>query len=116
MFHAISARLARLARRIASRLAAPSEFAAWHGWQARQIRRGTTEYRDPRFTYRKIGLIGLSTGCDHCDSHVADALDNARPDNPASRLAAGTWAQQAIIGRLRALSAGTGPREFGRGA
>ena len=49
MFHAISARLARLAWRIRSRLAISFEYATWYGWQTQQIRPGTCQFRDPRF-------------------------------------------------------------------
>ena len=37
MFHVISAAWARLARRIADRQAVPFEYAAWHGWEVRQV-------------------------------------------------------------------------------
>ena len=49
MFHAISVRLARLAGRIHSRLSIDADYAAWYGWQTRQIHPGTWRYRDPRF-------------------------------------------------------------------
>ncbi len=49
MFHVISAAWARLARRIADRQALPFEYAAWHGWEVRQVNRGTYRFRDPRF-------------------------------------------------------------------
>ena len=45
MFHVISAAWARLARRMSDRQALPFEYAAWHGWEVRQINRGT--YRVP---------------------------------------------------------------------
>ncbi len=40
MFHAIKGRLARLAQRINDRQALPFEYAAWHGWETRQVGRG----------------------------------------------------------------------------
>ncbi len=49
MFHASTAPITRLVRRLRSRLALDSEYAAWHGWQVQQIRPGTYRYRDPRF-------------------------------------------------------------------
>ena len=49
MFHVISAAWARLGRRIADRQAVPFEYAAWHGWEVRQVSRGTYAFRDPRF-------------------------------------------------------------------
>jgi hypothetical protein len=77
MFHAINARLARLARRITARQALPFEYATWHGWDTRNLGRGTWEFRDPRFAQL---------------AHGAPA--------PAPR----TWAQEAITGRIRSLS------------
>ena len=76
MFHAISARLARLARRIRSRLAVPFEYATWYGWQAQRIRPGTWQFRDPRF-----GQLAIAR------------------NTPAVR----TWAQDAIAERIRDL-------------
>jgi len=95
MFHVISARLARLARRTEARLAIPDEYAAWHGWEARRVRPGVTEYRDPRFTQ----------------------LANARTVQAGNPPAARTWAQAEIADRIRVLGADTGSRaEFGREA
>jgi hypothetical protein len=79
MFHVSSARLARLARRIEARLAIPDEYAAWYGWEARQVRPGVTEYRDPRFTQ----------------------LANARTVQAGHPPAARTWAQAEISDRIR---------------
>jgi hypothetical protein len=95
MFHAISAGLARLARRINARLAIPFEYAAWHGWQVTQISRQTWRFRDPRF------------------AQLA-AVRAARALTPQS---SPTWAQDAFAQRIRVLGAsdhtGTGS---GRGA
>lgn len=74
MFHAINARLARLARRIRSRLAIPFEYATWHGWQTQQTGPRTWRFRDPRF-----GQLSL-------------ARTTSTGSPPASR----TWAQDAI--------------------
>ena len=93
MFHAISARLARLARRIASRLAIPFEYATWHGWQTREIRPGTWRFRDPRFD-QPTAARATPTG-----------------STPASR----TWAQDAIAARIRTLGL-HGRIDSGRGA
>ncbi len=93
MFHVTSARLGRLTRRIHARLSVPGEYAVWHGWETRQVRPGTREYRDPRF--RQLAAVRAA----------------ALPADPAAR----SWARDAIAGRTRALGAGTGPREsFGR--
>jgi hypothetical protein len=92
MFHAISAALARLVRRIADRRALCFEYAAWHGWETRHVGRGTYRFRDPRFAQL-----------------AADRTAHA----PAGR----TWAQAAMAARIRALDVGAGHRdEFGRGA
>jgi hypothetical protein len=93
MFHVISAALARLARRIADRQALPFEYAAWHGWETRHIRRGTYQFRDPRF-----GQLAAA--------HTATA------DPPVAR----TWAQAATAARIRALDPSTNARDIGRGA
>ena len=74
MFHAINARLARLAWRIRSRLAISFEYATWYGWQTKQIRPGTWQFRDPRF------------------SQLTPARTTPTGSTPASR----TWAQDAI--------------------
>jgi hypothetical protein len=92
MFHAISAALARLVRRIADRQALPFEYAAWHGWETRRVGVGTYRFRDPRF-----GQLAAARA-----AHA-----------PAVR----TWAQAATAARIRALDVGAGHRdEFGRGA
>src|SRR5438034_3450369 len=57
VFHAISAALARLARPITARQAAPFEYAVWHGWEARRVCRGTWEFRDPRFDARQLAVV-----------------------------------------------------------
>jgi len=93
MFHVISAAWARLARRIAGRQALPFEYAAWHGWEVRQIKRGTYRFRDPRF-----GQLA--------------AARTAPADPPVAR----TWAQAATAARIRALDPGTSARDAGRGA
>ncbi len=49
MFHAISARLARLARRTHARLFRDQELATWYGWQTTKTGLGSYQYRDPRF-------------------------------------------------------------------
>jgi hypothetical protein len=49
MFHAINARLARLARRTQARLAHDRELATWYGWQIQKVGLGKYQYRDPRF-------------------------------------------------------------------
>jgi hypothetical protein len=50
MFHAINARLGRQVRRIREiGLARVNTAAAAHGLQAREIKPGTWQYRDPRF-------------------------------------------------------------------
>jgi hypothetical protein len=92
VFHVISAALARLARRIAARQALPFEYAAWHGWEVRQINRGIYRFRDPRF-----GQLAAA--------HTAPAA-------PVTR----TWAQAATAARIRVLDPGTGARNAGRGA
>jgi hypothetical protein len=92
MFHVISAAWARLARRIADRQALPFEYAAWHGWEVRQIKRGTYAFRDPRF------------------GQLAAAHTPADP--PVAR----SWAQAATAARIRALDPGTDARDIGRGA
>jgi hypothetical protein len=89
MFHAINARLARLARRIRSRLAIPFEYATWYGWQTKQIRPGTWQFRDPRFGQLTLART-MPTG-----------------STPAFR----TWAQDAIAGRIQVL----GPAPQGPG-
>jgi hypothetical protein len=54
MFHGISARLHRLARKIAAyRLAEASEYAIWHGWTITKTGPATWRYRDPRFDQLK---------------------------------------------------------------
>lgn len=78
MFHAINARLARLARWTRSRLARDHELATWHGWEARRTGCGTWQFRDPRF----------------------GQLAAAR--TPAATVSR-TWAQEAITGRIRGL-------------
>lgn len=78
MFHVISAALARLARRMSDRQALPFEYAAWHGWEVRQVNRRTYAFRDPRF-----GQL------------AATRTANA----PEGR----TWAQAAAAERIRAL-------------
>jgi hypothetical protein len=92
MFHVISAALARLARRMSDRQALPFEYAAWHGWEVRQTKRGTYRFRDPRF-----GQL---------------AAARTAPAAPVTR----TWAQAATAARIRALDPGTGARDAGRGA
>ncbi len=82
MTHAISDTWARLARRITSRLAIPSEYATWHGWETRRIRPGTTQFRDPRF------------------GQPAARTTQAPEPTPLAR----TWAQGAIVGRIRTLA------------
>ena len=89
MFHVISAALARLARRIADRQALPFEYAAWHGWEVRQVNRGTYAFRDPRF-----GQLAAARTA------------------PVTR----TWAQAATAARIRALDPGTDALDVGRGA
>ena len=93
MFHAISAGLARLARRMSDRQALPFEYAAWHGWETRHIARGTYRFRDPRF------------------GQLAAARTTGAPK-------ARTWAQAATAGRIRALDvdANAARGQFGRGA
>ena len=50
MFHVISARLNRLARKIAVLYDGQvSEYASWHGWTVTRVSPGTWWYRDPRF-------------------------------------------------------------------
>jgi hypothetical protein len=91
MFHASSARLARLARRISSRLARDHELAAWHGWEARRTGWGTWQFRDPRFA----ALAAMRTA-------------------PAA--VSRTWAQAAISGRITALGTARHGPVRGRGA
>lgn len=54
MFHATSARLARLAQRFRDRgLDRQRQIAAVHGWQVERVAFGAYRYRDPRFdTFR----------------------------------------------------------------
>jgi hypothetical protein len=49
MFHAINARLARLARRTLARLGPDRELATRYGWQIQKVGFGKYQYRDPRF-------------------------------------------------------------------
>jgi hypothetical protein len=49
MFHAINARLARLARRALARFGPDLELATRYGWQIQKAGFGTYRYRDPRF-------------------------------------------------------------------
>jgi len=93
MVYAISARLARLARRTRSRLATPFEYAAWHGWQTRQVSPGSWEFRDPRFGQR-----------------IAAHL-TAAGEVPARH----PWAQAAIAQRIHRLGT-PGEDVTGRGA
>ena len=92
MFHVISAALARLARRMSDRQALPFEYAAWHGWEVRQVNHGTYAFRDPRF-----GQL---------------AAARTAPARPVAR----TWAQAATAARIRALDPGTDARDVERGA
>ena len=89
MFHAISAALGRLVRRISDRQALCFDYAAWHGWETRRIGRGTYQFRDPRF----------------------GQLAAARTAQAASGR---TWAQAAIAERIRALGEAT-PSQNGTG-
>ena len=62
MFHAINARLGRQVRRIRDiGLARANTAAAAHGWQAREIKPGTWQYRDPRFDHRQRAGLDTST-------------------------------------------------------
>ena len=93
MFHVISAAWARLARRMSDRQALPFEYAAWHGWEVRQVNRGTYRFRDPRF-----GQL---------------AAARTAPAAPVTR----SWAHAATAARIRALDPGTNnARDVGRGA
>jgi hypothetical protein len=92
VFHVISAALARLARRMSDRQALPFEYAAWHGWEVRQVNRGIYAFRDPRF-----GQL---------------AAARTAPAAPVTR----SWAQAATAARIRALDPGTDARDVGRGA
>ena len=92
MFHASSARLARLARRIGSRLARDHELATWYGWEARRVGWGTWQYRDPRF-----GQLAAA--------RTAPAITSSR-----------TWAQAALAGRISALGTTRHDPAKGRGA
>jgi hypothetical protein len=94
MFHAISARLTRLARRTRPRLAICFEYATWHGWQTQRIRLGTWQFRDRRFGQRVA-------------AHTTPA---------GSTSASRTWAQDAIAGRIRALDTSGYHVDAGRGA
>ena len=93
MFHVISAAWARLARRMSDRQALPFEYAAWHAWEVRQVKRGTYAFRDPRF-----GQLAAA--------HTA----------PADRPVARAWAQAATAARIRTFDPGTDARDVGRGA
>ena len=70
--------LTRLARRIADRQKLPFEYATWHGWETLRIRRGTWQFRDPRFSQPR-----------------------ATPTAPP--VSGRTWAQAATAERIRAL-------------
>ena len=103
MFHVISARLARLARRLdAIRNGRLNEAASWHGWTAVQVSRGTWEYRDPRFTDLAMDRQGLHSGCEHCDDKTRVAIDNRAADGIASPLVP-SWTQTAITDRIHRL-------------
>jgi hypothetical protein len=79
MFHVISARLNRLARKIAAlRDGQINEYAAWHGWTATQVSPGTWRYRDPRF--------------DQLAARRTEATATGR-----------TWAQAALADRIHGL-------------
>jgi hypothetical protein len=92
MFHVISAAWARLGRRMSDRQALPFEYAAWHGWEVRQVNRRTYAFRNPRF-----GRL---------------AAARTAPAAPVTR----TWAQAATTARIRVLDPGTDARDVGRGA
>ena len=103
MFHVISAALDRLARRIEPiRDGRISEAAAWHGWTAVQVSRGTWEYRDPRFTDLAMDRLGLHSGCEHCDDKTRVAIDNRAAEGIASPLVP-SWTQTAITDRIQRL-------------
>ena len=103
MFHVISARLARLARRLdAIRNGRINEAVSWHGWTAAQVSRGTWEYRDPRFTDLAMDRLGLHSGCEHCDDKTRVAIENRAAEGIASPLVP-SWAQAAITGRIQQL-------------
>jgi len=78
MVHAINAAWGRLARPIRVRLHRPFEYATWHGWQARCVRFGVWEFRDPRF-----GQLAAIRSASAPQAH--------------------TWAQAAIADRIRVL-------------
>lgn len=85
MFHAISAALGHLVRRIADRQTLPFDYAAWHGWETRRTGRGTYQFRDPRF-----GQLAATRA-----AHTASGR---------------TWAQAAMAERIRALGPVTAPQ------
>jgi hypothetical protein len=81
MAHVISARLARLAGRINARLAIPFLYAVWHGWQARHVRPGTWNFRDPRFDTFALGgqpHYGKSEASMLLAARVQRALDDGK--------------------------------------
>jgi hypothetical protein len=86
MFHVISAAWARLARRMSDRQALPFEYAAWHGWEVRQVKRGTYRFRDPRF-----GQLAVTRTAQTPTGH--------------------TWAQAAMAERIRTLGPAIASRE-----
>ena len=78
MFHAINHWLTRLLRQVFEfRVARDQAFAAAQGWEARRVKLGTWQYRDPRFTYRAIEMSGQSTGCNWCDDKVAEWINDS---------------------------------------
>ncbi|MGI9006205.1 MAG: hypothetical protein ACR2FU_08385 [Streptosporangiaceae bacterium] len=100
MFHVISARLNRLARKLAAlRNGQVNEYATWYGWTAVQASPGTWQYRDPRFTQLVIDRNGWSTDCDHCDGKVADWIDNRVLDGIYTRNGS-TWTRAALVQRI----------------
>jgi hypothetical protein len=81
MFHAINARLARLARRTWSRLAIPFEYGIWHVRQIRQDGPETWRFWDSRFGPPTATCTTFTGG------------------TPTPR----AWAQDALAGRIRML-------------
>jgi hypothetical protein len=77
---------------MSDRQALPFEYAAWHGWEVRQVNRGTYAFRDPRFGQLAAARTALAA--------------------PVTR----SWAQAATAARIRALDPGTDARNAGRGA
>lgn len=85
MFHATSARLHRLARKIAAvRDVRAREYATWYGWTVTEVSPGIWRYRDPRFIQLKaVRATQATTTTGRTWSQAALAQRIHRLDPPA---------------------------------